>query len=1330
MGAQLSAVRGRRVAAGAVVALAAVLAALLRRAMAGRRLERGSSNPHPRELSASFAPPVGDYATCLDREWVQKEIRWALKHGKKIITIYEGGMDNPGYFDMRKAVERYKGTEWEDILNIDAIPYRPGGHEQEAMLKTLFDRATGAKPITRTRGSPKNKPGKWEFFLSHHVALGGHQVSTLHVLLEKVNKRAAWYDKDVTDASEDAMEEGVRCSKYFVLFLTSNPSAQSGAAVDNGPVPLSPQQQPAPASESEPEPPVDLSALCKTQSASQQIKPLDAYAERRGLREDVVSWVQRDTGHELRACLVLGEPGSGKTTLLTHLCRHDAFRSAVLAQHFCQAAREDTLKPATFVRNIVKQLYRNAPEYRAHVDADRELHEIVKRILEDSRDGEQAQDKDQPLRDLTDGVLEPLKAVYPGAARPHIGHVLVVDSLDEALLPFKQTTHTEGRSIVYLLKKCYATGLFPEWMKVLATSRRDVSEVGPAQLSDWHRIDLLDHCDETEDVFRDHINQKLQEPGSQLLARAGGLAAAGSGNSQFRCNATASEHFARLVTQAQGIFQYLETALKDIERGSTKLEYVAKLPKGLGPLYGDFFERKFGASKSSSYRRVRPVFDAIAASDGGVSETFLQNVLWLADPKAELHDVQERLKSVREFLRHIEGPQPAPAIDRSSSVLPECPRGHRMEKVRQTAERFCDLCGTTVEVGTVSFRCDDATMTPHCDYDICSACAVGSPLARAGSSSGITAEEPERLTFYHHSLGEWLKEEQDYRVNEEDGKRSLGVVQFAVLAKRASPETLGAFAAAAVEQLDCAKELKGMHLGRLCNRAQNDGVCGDVYALMSHLGEALFERGLDVHEFGKLLTDADIYVEEPCRWDGEWAHKRGCCRAAGDGDSAALKLFMAAGADLQCTAYPSPLHWAVKNNKTVSIGVLASLAGKGYTHETIPVAPGGRTPLHLAAQGRIESMSKLFACHIAGDINAADSIGMTALHVAAKGGYANELSELCDQGADLEAMEKLGWTALHVAAHEGQTEAERVLIEKGADVNARTRSKRGRFLPLHLACSKPAVQASVQMLCEAPNADLNARDASDWTALHWASGSGHLQAVRELLVAKADASLPTGTGATALHWACRCSAKTRLDVVNALLDAPAVDVHSRSDESGATPCMWACRAGHIDVVKRLCETSNSDAALSYTDSSGGGALHWAGGTGKHRVVAYLLNAGASVDARDQKGMTALHVAAKGYLPKSFDAETCRKSAAMNASYEEGAECTIRCLVKDFKADVSAKTQAGETALELAKERREAFEKALATMEEEEEEVDDVKQALRRQIDACTEVIDTLRRLSQ
>eukprot|EP01043_Picozoa_sp_COSAG02_P082235 COSAG02_NODE_20506_length_828_cov_0.936900_1_plen_275_part_11 len=272
-------------------------------------------------------------------------------------------------------------------------------------------------------------------------------------------------------------------------------------------------------------------------------------------------------------------------------------------------------------------------------------------------------------------------------------------------------------------------------MKVLATSRRDVPEVSPAQLCNWHRIDLMDHRNETERVFRDHINLKLKEKGSQLLARAGGPAV-GPRSAEFSCNSEASDYFAQLVTQADGIFQYLDTALKDIERGSTKLDDVLGLPRGLGELYAHFFERKFGDARSSNYERVRPVFDAVAAtcnplyrsSDGGVPATFLQNVLWLADPKAKLRDVTERLKSVCEFLRRIEDPQPAAAMDRSSSASPQCPQNHNMAKVIAEQQKYCDQCALTIEVGTKSFTC------ARCDHDICLACDHGLPLACSSSS--------------------------------------------------------------------------------------------------------------------------------------------------------------------------------------------------------------------------------------------------------------------------------------------------------------------------------------------------------------------------------------------------------------------------------------------------------------------------------------------------------------------------------------------------------------------------------------------------------------------
>ena len=1216
------------------------------------------------ESTAAYREPVGTYSTCLDRPYVQDEIRWARKYGKKIITVFEDGSGRPGHFDHAKARERYKGTEWEGILDIAAIKYQRGKHEAQAMLNQLFGRATGG--AANGRGSIYNHPYRWDFFLSHHQQFAGEQANNLYFLLER-QKKTAWYDRYMNDPSEGAMEEGVRYSTYFLLFLTSNPTDAVDGVNSNE---SAPEVSVTPDSHGGGvvQPAGDLSELCRTksESAAQRAKArLRAYTDRPVLRQRIVDWALRNDADDNR-CLVLGEPGSGKTTLLSQLTQaDDVFQSVVLAHHFCEAAREPTLKPSAFVQNLTKQLYLKAPEYKALVDGDRDLSDIVRRVLTGSQDDKVEQDKEgQPLRDLTAGVLEPLAKAYPGTRRPQVGHVLVVDSLDEAVLPYQGTTHTVGRSIVFLLKECFTARLFPGWMKVLATSRRDVPEVAPAQLCNWHRIDLMDHRNETEGVFRKHINRRLEAPGSELLARAGGPAV-GPSSAGFSCKTAAGEYFARLVTQAEGIFQYLETALKDIERGATTLVEVPNLPRGLGELYGHFFDRKFGDARSSSYKLVRPVFDAVAASDGGVSETLLQNVLWLADPKAELRDVTERLKSVGEFLRHIDGPQPAAAIDRSSSAPPACQRGHEMEKVIAQTRRYCDMCRRPFDGGAESFRCD------VCDYDMCLDCARGPPPQDPSLSSELTAE---RRTFYHHSLREWLTEEQEYRVYTEDGDRALGVVHFAALARGASSETLESFATLCVERLGFPNSLTGAHLAMLRNRAENNRIRGDVYALMSHLGKALYLRGADMHEAGKLMIDAAIPVDEPWRWDGEWAHKRCVCRAAGDGNLAALKLFMAAQADLQCTGGPlSPLHWAVMKGQKASISVLASGNGEGI----IPVNPGGITPLHMAAQGRVECMRELFSCRVAGDINAVDTMGMTPLHIASKGSFVYEVAELCDQAANLEAKESiLGWTALHLAADNGLTDTARVLIQKGADVNARSKIQR---TPLHLACcstsGRQSAHVSVSTFCSAPNLDVDLQDAKGFTALHWACALGHAQAVRELLAANADTSLLSNDGATALHWACKCSKENHLDIVKVLLEVPGAVAHAQSEEG--VPTLLSC----VDLAGRT-------------------ALHWASKAGDPRVVSHLLHARATVDARDQAGMTPLHVAAKGGEGQVF----------------ADAERTIMCLVKDFGADVLAKTRAGETPLQLAKDRREMLGKnAQAAPSEQDDQ-------------ACEEMIETLRML--
>ena len=116
----------------------------------------------------------------------------------------------------------------------------------------------------------------------------------------------------------------------------------------------------------------------------------------------------------------------------------------------------------------------------------------------------------------------------------------------------------------------------------------------------------MDYHDETERVFRDYINQRLEQPGSKLLVRAGGPAEEPS-SAGFSCNNTASKHFARLVTQAEGIFQYLVAALADIEKGTINLDDVQRLPQVWGRSRGD---QRTGAvlSKHSTHERYRAGF--------------------------------------------------------------------------------------------------------------------------------------------------------------------------------------------------------------------------------------------------------------------------------------------------------------------------------------------------------------------------------------------------------------------------------------------------------------------------------------------------------------------------------------------------------------------------------------------------------------------------------------------------------------------------------------------------------------------------------------------------
>eukprot|EP01043_Picozoa_sp_COSAG02_P062007 COSAG02_NODE_8453_length_2567_cov_2.266613_1_plen_696_part_00 len=200
--------------------------------------------PTPHPPSAPSQAADDEYHTCLDREFVQKEIGWARQYGKKIIVIYEKEDRRAGFFDFGKARAKYAGTPMEFILDIDAEPYQRDEVYAEGMMGKIVQKAAGIAKVVPV-SEPMNAPGSWDGFLSHAQASGGDQTQTMQLRLK--NKGwDVWYDNAMLDRSTAAMEEGVKHSRCFVLFLTGDgtaapPSPAPPAAASTVPEDVPPQ---------------------------------------------------------------------------------------------------------------------------------------------------------------------------------------------------------------------------------------------------------------------------------------------------------------------------------------------------------------------------------------------------------------------------------------------------------------------------------------------------------------------------------------------------------------------------------------------------------------------------------------------------------------------------------------------------------------------------------------------------------------------------------------------------------------------------------------------------------------------------------------------------------------------------------------------------------------------------------------------------------------------------------------------------------------------------------------------------------------------------------
>ena len=144
--------------------------------------------------------------------------------------------------------------------------------------------------------------------------------------------------------------------------------------------------------------------------------------------------------------------------------------------------------------------------------------------------------------------------------------------------------------------------------------------------------------------------------------------------------------------------------------------------------------------------------------------------------------------------------------------------------------------------------------------------------------------------------------------------------------------------------------------------------------------------------------------------------------------------------------------------------------------------------------------------------------------------------------------------------------------------------------------------------------DVNSKDKSGYTPLHWAAEYGHKKIVELFLDNGSDVNTTADgycIGATPLHLA---AWKGYTEVAQALIEAEA-EVTAK-DDGGYTPLHSAANFGHKDIVEALIEAG---ADMTAKDENGRTSLHSAARWGKTETVKVLIDNGAEVDAKTKYG---------------------------------------------------------------------------------------------------------------
>ena len=342
-----------------------------------------------------------------------------------------------------------------------------------------------------------------------------------------------------------------------------------------------------------------------------------------------------------------------------------------------------------------------------------------------------------------------------------------------------------------------------------------------------------------------------------------------------------------------------------------------------------------------------------------------------------------------------------------------------------------------------------------------------------------------------------------------------------------------------------------------------------------------------------------------------------------------LDLLLSQGA---CVNLPdengeTPLHFAASAGNIACIELLLE---HGANVGALDIE--NRSPLHAAAYGNSSSNSTQLLIQHGANVHLADNKGWLPLHLAAYAfsGSLENVEVLVDSGSDVTAVDKKGRTVLHLIRFHNPAELVECLVHHGSDINAK--DFRGQtVLGALTQCRYDCLPTSgCQTYLENGGDPFAVDEVTGGTTLHFATIAVSLDAMDNLVNHELELEARDNNGETPLHWA---AAKGRPEVIRCLIDRGA-NV-SAVNKKGQTPLLVSLKANHGNASEILLQHRSN---VQVADKDGNTALHLAVSVfDAPRILKQIIDNGADVNAVNACGCTPLHETAAACYYQDFDA---------------------------------------------------------------------------------------------